>query len=287
MQTLNVATLNIWNRSGPWPERLALIRRELEALGAPIVGLQEVMRLVTAGTVEPLSDEHDQAFELARGLGYAIAYGVAADYGNGLLMGNALLSRFPIAESTTFRLPDQGTREGRSLLYAVLETPHGRQPVFVTHLNWRPEQGFVRLKQVVFIVEHIEKLCPPNATGTLPPILMGDFNAEPDSDEMRYLRGLHVVDGKSTYFADSWVYGARDAKSSATFDPRNDFARTHREPPRRIDYIYVRGPDAELRGEPLRARLIFDQPSAGANGPIWPSDHFGVYAELAVEPRGS
>lgn len=285
MPTLNVATLNIWNRSGPWPERLRLIRRELERLSAPIVGLQEVMRLVKAGTVEPLSDEHDQAFELARGLDYSIAYGVAADYGNGLLMGNALLSRFPIAESTTFRLPDLGTREGRSLLYAVLESPFGRLPVFVTHLNWRPEQGYVRVRQVVSIVEHIDQLCPGSGTGLLPPILMGDFNAEPDSDEMRYLRGLHVVDGKSTFFADAWVYGARDAKHSATYDPRNDYARPHREPPRRIDYIYVRGPDAERRGEPLATRLVFDQPSAGANGPIWPSDHFGVYTEIAMEPR--
>jgi hypothetical protein len=40
--TLRVATLNIWNRSGPWPDRLPLIRRELQRLGPAVIGLQEV-----------------------------------------------------------------------------------------------------------------------------------------------------------------------------------------------------------------------------------------------------
>jgi endonuclease/exonuclease/phosphatase family metal-dependent hydrolase len=277
MPTLNVATLNIWNRSGPWPERLLLIRRELERLGAPIVGLQEVMRLVKAGTVEPLSDEHDQAFELARGLGYVIAYGVAADYGNGLLMGNALLSRYPIAESTTFRLPDLGTREGRSLLHAVVETPFGRQPVFVTHLNWRPEQGYVRVRQVVSIVDHIEQLCPSSGTGLLPPILMGDFNAEPDSDEIRYLRGLTGLGGPCVYFADAFGI-AGGGGPGTTFSRRNPFAQPLREPDRRIDYVFVRGPDDSQRGEPSEARVCFDDPVAGT----FPSDHFGVIATITA-----
>jgi len=38
-----VATLNIWNRQGPWPERLPLIRTALLALDADVIGLQEVL----------------------------------------------------------------------------------------------------------------------------------------------------------------------------------------------------------------------------------------------------
>lgn len=280
---LKVATLNVWNRSGPWVQRLGLIRDGLARLDADVVGLQEVMRLVRPGTIEPLSPEHDQAHEIASGLDYEIGYAGAADYGNGLIMGNAVLSRFPVFETRAFRLPDLGTGEHRVLLYALLDAPWGRLPVFVTHLNWRFDHGFVRLKQVVAVAEHIAEVAPIQA-GFLPPVLMGDFNAGPDADEIRYLSGLHVVDEKSVHFADAWVYGA-DGSPGATYDPKNDYARKNREPPRRIDYVFSRGPDAELRGEPMHARLAFHEPVETLEGTLWPSDHYGVYAEIMMEPR--
>ncbi|HEX6276306.1 MAG TPA: endonuclease/exonuclease/phosphatase family protein [Polyangiaceae bacterium] len=283
MDVLRVLTLNVWNRSGPWPERLRLIRDGIARLDAHIVGLQEVMRLVRPGTFDPLSPEHDQAAEIADAFGYAIGYAGAADYGNGLVMGNAVLSRFPLHEVQAFRLPDEGSGEGRSLLYALVGAPWGRLPVFVTHLNWRFDHGYVRLKQVAFIAERIAELAPVRA-GELPPVLMGDFNAAPEADEIRYLVGLHVLDGKSVHFADAWVYGG-DGSPGATYDPRNDYALRNREPPRRIDYVFTRGPDAELRGEPLHARLAFHEPAPSQNGTLWPSDHFGVYAEIMMAAR--
>jgi endonuclease/exonuclease/phosphatase family metal-dependent hydrolase len=283
LQVLRVATLNVWNRSGPWPERLKLIRRELELLSPDVLGLQEVMRLVRPGTSESRSPEGDQAAEIAEGLGYEIAFAQASDFGEGLVMGNAILSRFPIFETRSHRLPDERSGERRGLLYALLGTPWGRLPMFATHLNWRFDHGFVRLKQVAFVAARVEEHAPVQA-GFLPPVLVGDFNAEPDADEIRFLRGLLVLEGKSVHFADAWVYGG-DGTEGATYDRSNDYARRNREPPRRIDYIFVRGPDAELRGEPLAARLAFHTPEIGPGGAIWPSDHFGVYAEIAVEPR--
>jgi endonuclease/exonuclease/phosphatase family metal-dependent hydrolase len=150
-------------------------------------------------------------------------------------------------------------------------------------LNWRFDHGCVRLEQVAFIAARIEELAPPLG-GFLPPILMGDFNAEPDADEIRFLRGLHVQNGKSVHFADAWVYGG-DGTPGATYDMRNDYARKNREPARRIDYIFARGPDAELRGEPMRTELCCTNPEVGKDGLVWASDHFGVYAELQMEPR--
>ena len=259
-----------------------MIRDEITRLQPDVIGLQEVMRLVQPGTTEALSPEHDQAAEIAAGFGYEIGYAAAADYGHGLLMGNAVLSRYAISETSSHRLPDEGTGEGRSLLYTRLETPWGRLPVFVTHFNWRFDQGYVRLAQAAFVTARIAELAPVQA-GSLPPVLMGDFNAEPDADEIRYLRGLHVLNGKSVHFADAWVYGG-DGSPGFTYDPKNDYARRNREPPRRIDYIFVRGPDEQLRGEPLITRLAFHQSQVGAEA-VWPSDHFGLYSELAVEPR--
>jgi endonuclease/exonuclease/phosphatase family metal-dependent hydrolase len=283
MQVLRTATLNVWNRSGPWRERLGLIRRELETLAPDVLGLQEVMRLVAPGTSEPVSPEQDQAAEIAHGLGYEVAYAPASEYGNGLVMGNAILSRFPILETHAAYLPDAGSGERRSIVHALVQSPWGRLPLFVTHYNWRLEHGYVRLKQALFTAAWIDARAPVQA-GLLPPILMGDFNAEPDSDEIRFLRGLSVQAGKSVHYADAWRY-AGDGSPGTTFDPKNDYARKNREPPRRIDYIFARGPDAEFRGEPLLAKLVFNTSEPGAGGPLWPSDHFGVYAEIAVEPR--
>jgi endonuclease/exonuclease/phosphatase family metal-dependent hydrolase len=270
VSVVRVASLNIWHRSGPWPDRLRLIRREIERLRPAILGLQEVIR-DGAGC---------QATEIADGLGYAVAYGPAAEH-----LGNAVLSRHPMHERRIVELPAGAGDEPRSMLHVEVETPLGALPVFVTHLNWRPDHGRVRLAQVRFIQEQIDELVPPDPA-TLPPVLLGDFNAEPDSDEMRFLRGLSVVDGHSTYFADAWLY-AGDGTLGATFDRNNDYARTARLPSRRIDYILVRGPDSALRGEPAHTELAFAMPDIYDGARVWPSDHFGLYSDLWLAPRGN
>lgn len=281
MQRLRVATLNIWNKSGPWSARLAEIRRELGNISPDLLGLQEVLRLVPEGG-EPAPDT-DQASEIAQGLGYEIAFGRASDYGGGLAFGNALLSRFPILEQAVDPLPDLDSGETRSLLSVRVDTPAGVLPVFVTHLNWKLHHGWVRVKQVQHIVERIFERAPVDEQ-VLPPVLMGDFNAEPGSDEIRYLSGLATVDGRSVFFADAWAYGG-DGGPGYTFDRRNSFAAISHEPPRRIDYIFVRGPDRKLRGEPFDTRVCFCTPRVEAGSEVWPSDHFGLVTELSVEPR--
>ncbi len=72
-----------------------------------------------------------------------------------------------------------------------------------------------------------------------------------------------------------------------TYGRTNGYAAKTREPSRRIDYIFVRGPDRQFRGEPLLAELAFHTPSLSpaAEGSVWPSDHFGVVADLAITPR--
>ena len=114
METARVATLNIWNKSGPWAERLALIRKQLVELSPGVLGLQEVLRLVPdeKNPPEP-TPQNDQASEIAEGLGYNIAYGIAADYSGGLKFGNALLTRYKILDSRTFRLPGADSGETR------------------------------------------------------------------------------------------------------------------------------------------------------------------------------
>jgi len=284
LETLRVATLNIWNKSGPWAERLPLIRKQLNELSPDVLGLQEVLRLIPDERSPPVpAPDNDQATEIADGLGYNIAYGVAADYAGGLKFGNALLTRYKILDTRTFRLPGSDSGETRSLLYTLLETPWGRLPAFVTHLNWKLHDAVVRLKQTVYAAERIFVLAPVEAD-FLPPILMGDFNADPISDEIRYLKGQHLVDGRSIYFADAWEY-AEPAGPGYTYARDNAFARSNGEPNRRIDYIFVRGPDKEMRGEPLNVKRAFDQSVPGSAGTVWASDHYGVVCDLTMSPK--
>lgn len=279
-----MATLNIWNKQGPWPERLALIRKQLSDLAPDLIGLQEALRLIPdEQDPPPVTPNSDQATEIADGLGYQVAYGIAADYAGGLKFGNALLTRYPILDTRTFRLPGADSGETRSMLYSLLETPWGRLPVFVTHLNWKLHDAAVRVKQAVYLAERIFVLAPVEAD-FLPPVLMGDFNADPISDEIRYLKGQHLIDGRSIYFADVWEY-AEPSSPGYTFARDNAFARSNGEPNRRIDYIFVRGPDKHMRGEPSNVKRAFDRSAPGAEGPIWASDHYGVICDLSMSPK--
>lgn len=255
---MRVATLNIWGYNGPWRDRLALIRAELERVRPDLLALQEVNT----------RDGVCQAEEIADGLGYAVAFGPALQREDGSSYGNALLSRVPILAQRVHQLPVLDV-EPRALLSAVVQTEHGTLPVFVTHLDWELDRGYARLAQVRHIVATIE-----HAGAGLPPLLMGDFNAEPDSDEIRYLRGLAVVEGTSAHFADAWTQ-AGDGTAGTTFDRRNDYARAAREPSRRLDYIFT-------RGEPLRAELAFATPTEIDGVTVWPSDHFGLVADLSL-----
>jgi endonuclease/exonuclease/phosphatase family metal-dependent hydrolase len=263
MDLLRVLTLNIWNRQGPWEERSKLIRRGLQELNPDVIGLQEVLH----HEKEPI----DQAQELAAGLGYHVAWAAAWDIGGGLGFGNAVLSRWPIGRAENFQLPGEASQETRALLYVRADSPYGELPLFCTHLDWQFHHGYVRERQVAFIADKLHELAPMDG---FPPILMGDFNAEPDSDEIRFLRGLHTLRGRSVYLAD--CFGQCGEGPGWTFARSNVYAEKLREPNRRIDYIFVRGPDRQLRGEAMTARVVMERAENG----VFPTDHYGVLAEI-------
>jgi endonuclease/exonuclease/phosphatase family metal-dependent hydrolase len=116
-------------------------------------------------------------------------------------------------------------------------------------------------------------------------ILVGDFNAEPDWDEIRFLTGGHAVGGKTVYLHDAWRKAGRQAPQpgeppGCTWSNRNRFARLALEPDRRIDYVFVGYPTPQGLGLVERCAVVCDDERDG----VWPSDHFGVVAELRTEP---
>ena len=267
---LSVLTLNIWNRQGPWIERAPLIKKGLAALSADLVGLQEVLHHDS----EPI----DQALELAAGLGYYVAFAPAWHIGGGLQFGNAVLSRWPISKSESFALPNEAAQETRSLLYVRVESPFGSIPVFCTHLDWKFHHGFSRERQVTFIAERVHALAP---TDEFPPIIMGDFNAAPDADEIRFLRGLATLNGRSAYFAD--CFGLCGEGPGFSYARSNKFARplSCASPIGASITSSCAVPIASCAVSRMTARLAFDAPE----GDIFPSDHYGVYAEIQAAPR--
>jgi endonuclease/exonuclease/phosphatase family metal-dependent hydrolase len=269
---LRIVTLNIWNRQGPWPQRLPLIRAGLARLEPDVIGLQEVLGF---------PGQPSQADEIADGTGWHVHHVPAWEIGGGLTFGNAILSRHPLLDCQSLPLPSPPGYDTRTVAFARVDAPHGPIPVFITHLTFQPHLGSARCAQVLALSEHVKRLAPVEGP---PPVLAGDFNAEPDSDEMRFLRGLTSLGGDTVYFADAWATTAGQAPGAGpgwTYARRNPYALRSRESSKRIDYIYVRGPDRHLRGEPLSAAVALDEPVDG----VWPSDHFAVVADVQIAQR--
>lgn len=258
---VRVLTWNIWWRFGPWQRRQQAVAATLKIIDADIIALQEVW-----------SDETtNYAAELAAQLGYHHVFASCMQL-NGFGFGNAVLSRWPIEAWETTSLPGQKeTGESRLALYAKVNGPHGVLPVFNTHLNWRFEQSQIRQRQVADLAHFIARLRP----WPFPPILCGDFNAEPDSEEMRMLTGLTTCPVDDLVFHDAWRI-AGNGRTGMTWDKANPYVDVTFEPGRRIDYVLVGLPKAHGVGHIVDCRITGDTPIDG----VWPSDHHAVLAEL-------
>jgi endonuclease/exonuclease/phosphatase family metal-dependent hydrolase len=239
---LKVLTLNLWNDSGAWPERAKRIREWIDRLEPDLIAFQEALRLAQGDQVQALLDGRGYHLDWVRASAFW-KRGREADAG---CIGNAVASRFPIASREELRLPGSGDGETRAALSLTLRAPLGPVSFTVTHLNWKLDHGHVRERQVVALCDLALRRRP---VGGFPPILAGDFNAEPDAAEIRYVTGLQSLAGRSVVFLDAWRM-AGDGGPGFTWSNRNPHAR------RELD---------ERDG-------------------VWPSDHFGVYAELRSEP---
>jgi endonuclease/exonuclease/phosphatase family metal-dependent hydrolase len=265
---LSVLTLNLWHDNGPYAERRRLLRGWIDRLNPDLIGFQEALR----------GDKVDQVAELLNGAGYYLDYVRASAFwvGEGVDFGNAVASRWPILDRAELRLPDAGDGETRAALSVMVDAPVGPVALCVTHLNWKAHHGWARERQVVAVCDFARRRRPPDG---FPPILVGDFNAEPESAEIRYVTGMQSLDGRSVHFYDAWRL-AGGGGDGATWSNHNAYARLGLEPDRRIDYIFTGAPKRNGIGLVERCRVVCNQEVGG----IWPTDHFGLYAELRTEP---
>jgi endonuclease/exonuclease/phosphatase family metal-dependent hydrolase len=259
---LRVVTWNLWWRFGPWKARQPAIAATLVRLAPDVVAVQETW-----------DDDNgrSQVRELADALGYEHVYGTGFA-GFPETFGNAILSRWPIVATETRALETlPGLDELRVVLRAEIDGPRGPFDVYSTHLNWRLDQSHVRQLQARGICEFVAER---SGDLVLPPVLCGDFNAEPDSDEIRMLTGKAAVPVPKLVFLDAWQ--AAGDGPGFTWSNANPYAAKDLEPDRRIDYVFVGYPRSGGAGHVVAARV---EGVGGVDG-VYPSDHYAVLAEL-------
>jgi endonuclease/exonuclease/phosphatase family metal-dependent hydrolase len=259
---LKVATYNIHHGAGTGecggqpPARpgsscgydLARTTRVLASFDADVLALQEVDRFWRR------SGGDDQPATLGQALGMSTCYGpnlvhgpdahapVAHEYGT------LVLSRPAIVACRNILLP-RPVGEQRGLLEAVIEVGERRIRILNTHLDTQRESRSAQLAALVAAVD----------AGSQPAILLGDFNAEPDAEEMAPLFAL---------FTDAWRSAGQ--RAGHTYPAAVDAA-----PDRRIDYIFtsregVRVVSAEV--------VVSDETRAS-------SDHYPVLATVEFDAR--
>ncbi len=257
---LRVLSWNLGGRGGPWEARLGAIDATLRAVDPDVVALQEVW--------EEEGGRSEGAI-LAGALGFRHAYAIRYAI-DGVAIGNAVLSRWPIAgfEVRPLAAPPE-LEELRNVVRADVDGPRGPLQIYTTHLNWRFDQSAVRQEQVRAVARFVAE-----TRRGCPLVLAGDFNAVPEADEIRMLTGRAAVPVPGLVFHDAWE-AAGNLEAGFTWTNDNPYARMDLEPDRRIDYVFVGWPGKGGAGQVLGCRLVGD-PVDG----VHPSDHLGVLAEV-------
>lgn len=233
----------------------------------------------------------DAARSLAELLGMTVAAHAATwTYSSGSTSGAAILTRLPVLSG--FAVDIHHGRMQRAAGAWLLTAAQRPFLLISAHLEWGGAAESLRLEQaraINAVVEAELTRCPVEGTAPIA-VWGGDFNTTPDADMLRYLRGQGVFEGESTYWIDVW----REFSSGAGYTnvpAENALAvRTALEvgiedpgmlPPRRIDYLLVRGWAWGRPGCPLSVELRGQQDLTGA-GPA--SDHYAVVATLWDPP---
>jgi len=182
------------------PEALAVV---IENSGADIIAFQEVSRgWLTWGGMDMLA-------WLSQRLEMNYVWGPTAD----AQWGNALFSRYPITNSELLELPPDDVLLLRGHIWAQIDVGDVSLNVMATHFSHRDDQGPERVLQASALLSTWN-----NAPLT---IVMGDLNAEPESEEMQLLRDNGLID------------------ISAEIGTQPTYTYYSADPDHQIDYIYV------------------------------------------------
>ena len=157
-----------------------------------------------------------------------------------------MLSRWPITRHEVLRPPGAGGRRRDAHLRAGRHRRSPRplcrsSPPTSTGGSTRATCARTRCgRSARFIAEVTPR---PRATRSRPSSC-GDFNAAPDSDEIRMLTGRAATPEPKLVFHDAWEVAGGRRRPGMTWTNANPYARLDLEPDRRIDYVLVGWPKA-------------------------------------------
>jgi endonuclease/exonuclease/phosphatase family metal-dependent hydrolase len=245
--------------------RLRIAVDELRALNPDVIGLQEASVGRRRGNVtERLAKELGSHYVFASALPRFFPIEGVNRFVGWLLNfreGPAILSRFPIVDWEVHDLPRcSGFFDPRVLIYATLRTTWGDLGVASTHTT----RGFCEADRLVAVLEA--------RRGRLPIVLMGDFNAEEHSPAIRRLT-------QQSGFVDAFRAANRSAPGLTL---RQDVRAPLPTVRRRVDYVFL-VPGRAVPGRVRASRVVLDDPRTQPGQTVlWPSDHYGVLAEIEV-----
>ena len=301
MKTLRIVTLNVWGTEAPLDVRLAMAVQQLRELAPDVVCMQEVKpaghvqadgRVQAAGRVQ--GHEPTTAHAIANELGMVAHYQVASTWlagEHGMKTdgeeGLAIISREKLVAHRVLPLPGSAPGDPRILLSGQVTTAGGPVWIHTTHLNYRLDDGVAREQQVDAIDAEIRAI--GRGSTDAPQLLCGDFNATPDSDEIRFLRGLTTLANRRTHFQDAWLRLHREPgpgdgpQQGITWSSENELTRPLRslDIDRRIDYVFVTSRKKDGRGTVHDCRVAL----TAREGGICASDHYAVMADVQVVPN--
>ncbi len=175
--TLRVLTWNVWGRFGPWQAREAALINTLKVVRPDIVALQECWCT---------PDGETQAARLGQALGYNHIYGGGMFFAEDWGMGPDCCCDGPSTLTSIASSPRSGLTPGA----ARPSSGASMAPAACCRSSrWAstgpPHASAVRQASVGNLVGFVGEV----ASASFPPIICGDFNSAPISDEIRSLTG--------------------------------------------------------------------------------------------------
>jgi endonuclease/exonuclease/phosphatase family metal-dependent hydrolase len=274
--TMRVVTWNVWGRYGDWEERQAGIEEVLARAEPDVVCLVETWRAGDDSQVDRVAHRLGVDHRLSVG-DWAVEGDAGGDSGGdgegagGWTSGVGVVSRWPIARHEHQPLRgDEGDGFGEAL-FVALDGPRGPVQVFVAVLDYPLHGSALRQAQVRQLAAFVGRV----TSRRHPTVVCGDFNAGPDSDEIRMLTGQAAVPVPGLVFYDAWEL-AGDGTPGHTWSNDNRLAAAGMYPDRRFDYVLSAWPRAGAAGHPTHCALLG---VTDTDGPEL-SDHYAVLADL-------
>jgi len=228
-------------RYGQWQERQAAIEKSLAAANPDIVCLVESWS----------GAETTQAELVAVGLGVE-DHLFTGDWEQGdWVSGIGLVSRWPVEIVERRKLRGEDDSGVEEVLAATIEGDRGPVQFFAVMLDYPLGASVVRQAQV----RHLAQLISSTTHRRHPIVVCGDFNAGPDSDEIRMLTGRSATAEPGLVFYDAWEV-AGDGTAGITRSNRNPLAAVALYPDRRFDLMLSAWPRLGGVGHPTHCELL-------------------------------